>query len=67
MSSVWCKSSAALTAALGGYVGHDITAEVLRFDASTDQWVRAGDMQEARVDHAVSVVNMLDIMPYCQG
>ena len=51
----------------GGYVGHDITAEVLRYDASTDQWVRAGDMQEARVDHAVSVVNMLDIMPYCQG
>ena len=51
----------------GGYVGHDITAEVLRYDASTDQWVRAGDMQEARVDHAVSVVNLLDIMPYCQG
>ena len=51
----------------GGYVGHDITAEVLRYDASTDQWVRTGDMQEARVDHAVSVVNMLDIMPYCQG
>ena len=67
MSSVWCKSSAALTAVPGGYVGHDITAEVLRYDASTDQWVRAGDMQEARVDHAVSVVNMLDIMPYCQG
>ena len=48
-------------------MGHDITGEVLRYDASTEQWVRTGDMQEARVDHAVSVVNMLDVMSYCQG
>ena len=65
MSSVWCKSSAALTAALGGYVGHDITAEVLRYDASTDQWVRTGDMQEARVDHAVASVTWSELNPFC--
>ena len=65
MSSVWCKSSAALTAALGGYVGHDITAEVLRYEASTDQWVRTGDMQEARVDHAVASVTWSELNPFC--
>ena len=46
-------------------MGHDITAEVLRYDASTDQWVRTGDMQEARVDHAVASVTWSELNPFC--
>ena len=53
----------------GGYDGHgmfgsDLT-EVLRYDASTGEWVKTGDLQTARGYHGVSTVDFDDISAFC--
>ena len=34
------------------------------FDAATEQWVKTGDLQTPRYDHAMSAVKWIDIKPY---
>ena len=45
--------------------GSIIFSEVLRYDASTGDWVKTGDLQTARGWHGVSVVDWDDISAFC--
>ena len=52
----------------GGYYydGSDnYLTEVLRYDASTGEWVKTGDLQTARGYHGVSTVDFDDISAFC--
>ena len=40
-------------------------SEVLRYDASTGDWVKTGDLQTGRQSHGVSVVDWDDISAFC--
>ena len=41
------------------------SSEVLRYDASTGEWVKTGDLQTARGYHGVSTVDFDDISAFC--
>ena len=45
--------------------GSIIFSEVLRYDASTGDWVKTGDLQTARSSHGVSTVDWKDIAAFC--
>ena len=49
----------------GGYDGSSFLSEVLRYDGSTGDWVKTGDLQTARGWHRVSVVDWDDISAFC--
>ena len=40
-------------------------SEVLRYDASSGDWVKTGDLQTPRGYHGVSTVNWNDIAEFC--
>ena len=41
-------------------------SEVLRYDAATQQWVKTGDLQTPRFQHAVTSVDWDVIQPFCK-
>ena len=49
----------------GGYDDNNFFSEVLRYDASTGDWVKTGDLQTPRVGHGVSIVDWNDIAAFC--
>ena len=52
---VWLKQFA--NKYLGGYDGSSLSDEILEFDPLTGQWKLVDRMIQARVYHAVSVIN----------
>ena len=40
-------------------------SEVLRYDASTGDWVKTGDLQTPRGLHGVSTVDWNDVSAFC--
>ena len=38
---------------------------ILHFNQTTRSWTQVGQLQEARASHGVSVVNVEDIIDYC--
>ena len=57
--TVVCNSAYA-----GGY-SSSYLSEVLRYDASTGDWIKTGDLQTARSSHGVSAVDWDDIAAFC--
>ena len=52
----------------GGYYydgGPSYYSEVLRYDASTGDWGKIGDLQTPRYSHGVSAVDWDDISAFC--
>ena len=60
MITVVCNSAYS-----GGYDGSSYLSEVLRYDASTGDWVKIGDLQTPRSYHGVSTVDFDDISAFC--
>ena len=48
----------------GGWDGSRFS-EVLRYDASTGDWVKTSDLETARRSHGVSTVDWNDISAFC--
>ena len=53
--------------ACGGSNGSAVTANysVVKFNPSTLQWLQVDTMKQVRSNHAMSVVNVADIIEYC--
>ena len=49
----------------GGTDDSSYLTEVMRYDASTGDWVKIGDLQTARGFHGVSTVDWDDISAFC--
>ena len=52
----------------GGYYydgSSNYLSEVLRYDASTGDWVKTGDLQTARSWYGVSTVDWDDVSAFC--
>ena len=47
----------------GDYVFHDT---ILVYNPETEGWIPAGKMRKGRGEHAVTVVEMEKVAPYCQ-
>ena len=45
--------------------GYPYTDDILEFNAEDGTWTRVGSMVISREDHAVSVINYLEIADYC--
>ena len=43
----------------------EVTDAILQFDTDSLEWTKVGDLNVARYDHAMSVVNVSDVQEYC--
>ena len=51
---------------LGGYDGINEQDNILQFNPDDGSWTQVGQLQVAREAHAVSLVNAVDLIDYCQ-
>ena len=51
--------------ACGGSTSTMTTSNIVKFDPSTLQWLVVATMKQPRFYHAMSVVNVADIIDYC--
>ena len=51
--------------ACGGSTGSAVTDNIVKFNPSTLEWLQVDTMKQPRGYHAMSVVNVADIIEYC--
>ena len=49
----------------GGYYGASILDSILQLDPLAEEWSQVGVLQQARQYHAMSTVNVTDILEHC--
>ena len=42
-----------------------VVADILKFNPDADQWEKTGEMKNARHAHAVAVLPLEEVKPYC--
>ena len=49
----------------GGHDGKNSHSDILKFDPATNQWEKTGEMINAKESHALAVLPLKEVKPYC--